>query len=306
MKQLTFSVLMVLSGMGLFAQQDAQYSQFIFNKLSFNPAYVGSKEALALASVYRYQWQGIEGAPRTLNVQTHAPFANYRNGIGLSITSDQVGILNSSLADLFYAYRIPFRNKSTLSIGLQTRFEYTRLDLTDVELIHIGDNSVPTGEGDRTNINFGLGVYYSAKSFFVGLSAPQLLKNTLYNDDFIGLGRLSRFRSYYLMAGVIAPVGNNVYFKPSMMISYNPNAPFEMNFNASFLFMEALWLGVSYRLGDSVQGVVQYQFNKQFKAGLALDFTLSELQRYTAGSLEVMVEYLFSFEKDGINNIRFF
>ncbi|RMG76488.1 MAG: type IX secretion system membrane protein PorP/SprF, partial [Bacteroidetes bacterium] len=125
-------------------------------------------------------------------------------------------------------------------------------------------------------------------------------------DQYIGLGGVSRFRSYYLMGGVATPVGENVIFKPSILISYTPNAPFEMNINASFLFLEAFWLGASYNLGDSADAVVQFQFSPQFKAGLALDFTLSELQRYTAGSLEVMVEYLFSFDKEGVNNIRFF
>ncbi len=306
MKYLTFTLLLVLGGAKVFAQSDAQFSQFIFNKLSFNPAYVGSKEALTLAAVYRHQWEGIAGAPRTLNVQTHSPFANNRNGIGLSITSDQIGIVNSSFADLYYAYRIPFKKNASLSIGIQTRFEYTRLDLTNIDLIHIGDGQVPTDATDKTHINFGLGLYYSTPDFYIGVSVPQLLKSTLYNDSFIGIGSLNRFRSYYFMAGVITPIANNVLFKPSMLISYNPNAPFELDVNASFLFLEAFWLGATYRLGDAVTGVFQYQFSKQFKAGIALDFIHSDLRKYTAGSLEIMIEYLFSFDQNGVNNIRFF
>ena len=128
----------------------------------------------------------------------------------------------------------------------------------------------------------------------------------MYSDEYIGASRLNRLRSYYLMAGLIAPVARNVLFKPAMLISYSPNSPFELDINGSFLFVEAIWVGATYRLGDSVHGVFQYQFSKQFKAGVSVDFTVSELSNYTAGSFEIMMEYLFSYDKDGVNNIRFF
>lgn len=288
------------------SQKDAQFSQFIFNKLAFNPAYTGAKEALTLASVYRHQWQGIEGAPRTIGLYTHAPFAGNRNGLGLSITSDQIGFLDDSYIDLYYAYRIPFRNRSTLSLGLQARFSVTRIDWEKAEVVHLGDNFIPEDENNRTNLNFGLGLYYEAKSFYVGFSVPQLLKNNLYSEEFIGVGGLGQYRNYYFMAGVIAPVAKSIMFKPGMLISYSRNTPFELAVNASFLFVETLWIGATYRLGDSIDGVVQYQFGKQLKVGVAVDFTLSELRKYTAGSLELIVEYLFDFDKQGVNNIRFF
>ena len=305
MKQF-FTLVFILWGYLLFAQQDVQYSQFIFNKLSFNPAYAGSKEAMTLAAVYRHQWQGIEDAPRTFNVQAHSPFAKNRNGLGLAITADKIGHTRTSYADLSYAYRIPFKNESTMSIGLAARFENTRFDVNAIEIIDQGDDFVPYDDGNRNTVNFGLGAYYAAKNFYVGLSIPTILKNNLYSDNYIGTRSISRFRSYYFMAGVIAPVARNILFKPAIMISYAPNAPFEVDINASFLFMESIWLGVSYRLEDSIDGVIQYQFSKQFKAGVAIDFTLSELSDYTAGSMELMVEYLFSYDKEGVNNIRFF
>ena len=290
----------------LFGQQDVQYSQFIFNKLAFNPAYAGSKEAMTLAAIYRHQWQGIEGAPRTFNVQAHSPFSKNRNGLGLAITSDAIAHTRSSYADLSYAYRIAFKNRAKLALGLAARFENTRFDISAIEVVDGLDPNVPFDDDNRNTVNFGVGAYYAAPNFFVGLSAPTLLKNNLYGSEYIGARSISRFRSYYFMAGVIAPVSQNILFKPAMMVSYAPNAPFELDINASFLFMESLWLGASYRLGDSVDGVIQYQFTKQFKAGLALDFTLSELNDYTRGSGEIMIEYLFSYEKEGVNNIRFF
>ena len=291
---------------GLRAQSDVQYSQFIFNKMAFNPAYAGSKEALTLGAIYRHQWQGIEGAPRTLSAFTHTPFFKNRCGAGLAVTSDRIGMVDNSYIDLNYAYRIALAKESTLSLGVLSRFEYSQIDWLKAQVIDQGDEFVPGGESGRTGVNFGLGAYYTSKNFYVGISAPTLLKNNLYSDQYFGANSFSKFRSYYLMAGAIAKVSENVMFKPAMMISYSPNAPFEVDLNASFLFMRAFWLGATYRLGDSVDAVVQFQLSQQLKLGLATDFTLTELNDYTDGSFEIMLEYLFLHDKDNINNIRFF
>ncbi len=305
MNKFALALIGVLGVTTVFAQQDVKYSQFIFNKLSFNPAYAGSKEALTLASIYRYQWEGIDNAPRTLNVQAHTPFANNRNGVGLSLTTDKIGLTQNSMVDFSYAYRIPFRNQSTLSLGVSLSYQFLQFRASQIQIIDAGDNFIPESDS-RSNLNFGFGAYYSSSQFYVGFSVPQLVDGPLYTSDLFDLGNFSRFRTYYLMAGVAIPLRNNILFKPAVLFSFIPNAPFEMDINASFLLMEALWVGGSYRLGDSMDAVVQYQFTKQFKAGVALDFTVSELQKYTAGSVELMIEYIFSFEKDGVHNIRFF
>lgn len=304
MRKLLIAILIGIAGT-LAAQQDIQYSQFIFNKMAFNPAYAGSKEAMTLGAIYRHQWQGVEGAPRTLSAFTHAPFLNNRGGGGLAVTSDKIGMVDNSYIDLNYAYRIALKKETTLSVGLLTRFEYSQIDWLKAETIDIGDDLIPT-DGSQTGVNFGLGMYLSSQSYYVGLSVPSLLKTNLYSDEFFGVNEISRFRSYYLMGGLITRVADNVLFKPAMMISYNPNAPFELDLNASFMFMNAFWLGATYRLGDSVDAVLQFQLSKQMKLGLATDFTLTELRDYTTGSFEVMLEYLFFYDKEGINNIRFF
>lgn len=289
----------------LSAQQDVQYSQFIFNKMAYNPAYAGSKEAMTLGAIYRHQWQGVEGAPRTFSAFAHAPFLNNRCGAGLAVTSDRIGMVNNSYIDLNYAYRIALQKETVFSVGLLTRFEYSQIDWAKAETIDSGDNLIPV-ESSQTGANFGVGAYLSAKNYYLGLSAPSLLKSNLYSDEFFGINQISQYRSYYLMGGVIARVADNVMFKPAMLITYSPNAPFELDLNASFLFMNAFWLGATYRLGDSVDAVMQFQLSKQFKLGLATDFTLSELRDYTTGSFEVMAEYLFFYDKEGVNNIRFF
>jgi type IX secretion system PorP/SprF family membrane protein len=304
MKNIIVVVLALFYSAGLLAQAEVQYSQFIFNKLAFNPAYAGSKETLTLGAIYRHQWQGVNGAPRTFSAYTHAPFSGGKSGAALAITSDRIGIVENSYIDLSYAYRIPL-GQGKLSLGLQTRFEYSQIDWLKTELVTPDDNVIPGGESGRTGVNFGTGVYYSTSNFYVGLSAPQLLRNNLYTDN-SGVQSAAILQSYYLMGGVVTRVSENVLFKPAMMISYSPNAPFELDLNASFLFMNAFWLGATYRLGDSMDAVMQFQLSPQLKLGIATDFTLSELRNYTDGSFEVSLEYIFLKEIDGVNNIRYF
>lgn len=303
MKNILLTLIATLYGIGLFAQAEVQYSQFIFNKLAFNPGYAGSKDVLTLGAIYRHQWQGVNGAPRTISAYAHAPFADRRSGAALSVTADRIGIVNNSLIDLAYSYRIPVGD-GKLSIGAQTRFEYSQVDWLKTKLVDQDDETILGADGGRTGVNFGAGLYYSTDNFYVGVSAPQLLKNNLYTDE--NIKSASQLQSYYLMGGVATPVGENVIFQPSMMISYSPNAPFELDLNVSFMFMKAFWIGATYRLGDSMDAVLQYQLSSQLKFGLATDFTLTELRDYTDGSFEAMIEYTFIKGVDGVNNIRFF
>lgn len=303
MKQLIILVFITLLGGQLFAQNNIQYTQFFFNKMAYNPAYAGSRDALTLGAQYRNQWSGITGAPRTGTVYAHFPFLSNRNGAGIGITNDQIGKVSITKTDLSYAYRIPMGNSGNLGIGISAQFEYGQIDWTKAEVLDVDDEHVPAGAESYMKPNFGAGLFYSDKKFFVGLSVPQLLRNTLFIN---GEEKVSQLSSYYLMGGVMLPISASVWFKPTAMLSYNPHAPFEADINASFLFMEKLWLGATYRLGDSVDGIIQYIFSPRLKAGIAYDFTTSELNNYTSGSWEILVEYSFILENEGMQHLRFF
>ena len=302
---LSWAVGLLLTG-ALHAQNDVQYSQFVFNKLAINPAYAGSREALTVGAIYRNQWTGVEGAPTTVSAYMHAPFANKRNGLGLAVTADRIGIMDNTYLDASYAYRIAVGIEKTLSIGLRARFEHTNINYQLAELIDPQDGFVPQQAERDNRTNFGFGAYYQERKWFVGVSIPNLLKSNLYTEEYFGRSDYKRFRSSYLIAGMIHELSEDVLLKPALMVSYSPNAPFEVDFNASLRFLEVLWVGASYRLGDSVDGIVQYQFSDQFKAGFAVDFTLTELQQYTSGTFEVLVEYTWLKERQDVNNIRFF
>ena len=306
MKKLLFALGMTCFALSIFAQHDPNYSMFMFNRLSINPAYAGGKEVLAFTGHYRNQWAGINGAPKTLTFTAHTPFFNKRCGAGLSVISDQIGMVNTMYVDLSYAYRMKVSDESTLSIGLQGQLDYGRIDWRLADPLDVDDQMINQMPSTKLNPNFGLGVYYAHPSFYMGFSVPRVLKTTIYDDeamDYIGINAL---RSYYLMGGLITRLNKNVSFQPSALITVNPQSPFEIDVNASLVFMNTLWVGVGYRLGDSFDAILQYQLTEQLKAAIAIDVTITELNDYSPGSFELMLEYCMFYKSSRTRNIRYF
>lgn len=307
MKYLLITIITLLSVGSMFGQGDPHYSLFMFNKLAINPAYAGSRDALTLTGHYRNQWQGVDGAPKTFTLAGHAPFFKNKVGVGLSLISDKIGMVNTTYVDMSYAYRIKINDESTLAIGLQGQLDFGRIDWAKADPLDVGDNRFLEGRETRINPNFGLGAYYQHEKYYVGVSVPRVLKTSIYDqDERASVLRINSLRSYYLMGGLVTRVSENVKFQPGALINFNPNAPFELDLNASFVLMDALWLGGSYRLGDSFDFIVQYQFNQQVKAAVAADLTLSELNNYSPGSFELMLEYTLKSDGARYNNIRYF
>ncbi len=306
MKKLLFLIATICFAIQLEAQNDPHYSMFMFNRLSINPAYAGGKEVLTFSGHYRNQWTGITGAPQTYTFAGHTPFFKNRCGVGLSVVTDKIGIVNTTYVDLSYAYRMKVSDEATLSIGVQGQLDFGRIDWSLADPLDQNDSSFEELPDSKMNPNFGLGAYYADPSFYVGFSVPRVLKTSIYDDeaaDYVGINAL---RSYYLMGGLVTRINKNISFQPSALVTMNPNSPFEMDLNASFVFMKTLWVGASYRLGDSFDAIVQYQLNQQLKVALAVDITLSELNNYSPGSFEVMVQYCHMRSGSRLRNIRYF
>ena len=288
------------------AQYDLNYTHFVFNKMAYNPAYAGSRDALTLGAIYRHQWQGIDGAPRTGSVYAHLPFWGKRSGLGVALTNDRIGMVDMNMVTANYAYRIKAGDKGSFALGLSGSLEFTEIEWNKADIRDINDPEVPNGPENYSNPNFGVGMFYQNPAFFVGISVPRLLKNGLFEGDFYNQQDITRLRSYYGMLGANLNLGAKVLLRPSALVSMSPNAPLDVDLNASFLFANSLWIGASYRLDDSVDALIQYQFTPQFKAGIAYDFTLSELNNHTTGSAEILIEYTFRHDDDGLQHIRFF
>ncbi|MEO1260742.1 MAG: type IX secretion system membrane protein PorP/SprF [Bacteroidota bacterium] len=305
MKNILTVILVVSTAVLGLSQSDVQFTHFMYNKLSFNPGYTGSKGSFDLLGLYRKQWSGIEGAPSTAAFSLHSPFAGGRNAIGLAFTGDEIGKVKTSAVDLMYAYHIKVNEKSKLSIGLQGRIEQANLRWTKADPLDLADVLIPNTNESSFAPNFGLGAYYYANNYFVGLSVPRLLKNALFLDRSEQVEK-ETFLTYYLNAGTIFKIATKVKMMPSFLVTYNSNAPVDLDLNTNFLFMDKFIAGLSYRLADSVDGLIGFQFDNGVRLGMAMDFTTSELEKFTNGSFEIMMGYTFQCRDCNVNHLRYF
>lgn len=312
MKRIIYTTACLLFSLMAMAQNDVQYTQYMFNRMDFNPAYVGSTGTPEINAIYRDQWTGnfADGkAPRTGTINWNTPIQCGRGGVGLGFTSDKAGIFTSNRLNGAYAYKFPVSEKGKISLGLGAQLEFGRADFRLTNPLDPGDQTIfNAGEEDsQTKINFGAGVYYTHDDrFYIGLSVPQLLNTSFFREvDISGDG--NDFHTYFLMAGFVADLSDNIKLVPGTLVSFQGrNAPFEWNLNANLVFVEKLWLGLNYRLGDSIDGLVQYQITDQLKAGFAYDFTTSDIQDVTNGSLEFLLNYNFTNFSNKISNVRYF
>ncbi len=304
MKKLTYTLLIIFISVAGWSQSEDIFTFNLFNQLNFNPAYAGSKEVLDAGAIYRDQWwSGIEGSPKDINVWGHMPFANRRNGIGLNIISDNIGMDNIIKVGINYAYRIHFSNRKVLALGIGAQFDNANTDWGEANPHDPGDVNIGTGSDGKSTFNIGPGVYFKTPKFYAGISVPRMLANSLYQerDEFGG-----SVNTYFLQTGFSVDIAPNVEFLPNAQVRYNPNSPFDFDLNANVMFNKSLMFGVMYRYEDSIDGLVVYQFDSGFRLGFAMDFTASELNQATTGSFEVMVGYTFPCEDCEIVNLRYF
>lgn len=294
-----------------YAQQDAQYTQFMFNKLNFNPAYAGSKSVLCLSAIYRKQWLGLDRAPQTATFNAHGAVWKRRLGLGLSVTYDQIGFTDRVSIETNYSYILRFKNESFLSMGLRGGIYYTQIRWDEADLLDAGDAAIPQTVSSKVLPNFGAGVYYQAKQWYLGVSVPHIFRNQGdFNIAFNGTVEPEFTQHYFFMGGLSFYISPKVQIQQNLLLKYVVGAPLSTDINLSFVFIKKVLLGVTYRVGASIDALLQWQITPQFRIAAAYDFSISELQRYNSGSVEAMISYCFvKSDKDAdrdIFNERFF
>ncbi|WP_443937398.1 PorP/SprF family type IX secretion system membrane protein [Pedobacter sp. MW01-1-1] len=304
-----FLIAVLLAGLNtkVRAQQDALYTQYMFNTLAINPAYAGSRNVASVTALYRSQWVGMEGAPRTGTVTLDAPINNKKIGLGLQIYSDKIGVTSTTGATASYAFRIQM-DKGTLALGLQGGVSQFRADFTSVDLgsVYQYDGAF-SNNVNKTLLNFGAGVYYNTDRFYIGLSAPQVLNNNLtnftVNQDVAFTGTATHL---FLASGYVFPLGADLHLKPSVLLKGVKGAPIEADLNATLWIKDALGFGIQYRTEAAVAAMIEFQASKQFRIGYSYDYSTTSLVQYNTGSHEIMLRYEFGFPKGKILSPRYF
>ncbi|HEY1062029.1 MAG TPA: type IX secretion system membrane protein PorP/SprF [Daejeonella sp.] len=307
-KGLIVIVVLLLNCAGLFAQQNALFSQYMFNTLAFNPAYAGSRNVAAATALYRNQWVGIEGAPQTGTFTMDAPFANERLGLGIQLMSDKVGITKTTGIVLSGAFRIPI-NEGSLSFGLQGSMNNYHAGFSSVNLDPSGP--VPDmafgSDVNKTLYNFGSGAYYRNSRFYAGLSVQDFVRNRL-NNDTIDVGDITARQSAhaYLATGYVFPLGFDFNLKTSVLVKGVRGAPVQGDLNATLWIKEVLAIGAEYRTSADISAMMEIRVSPRVSVGYAFDKSITSLRTYNSGSHEFMLRYEFSFDRERVLSPRYF
>jgi len=290
------------------AQIEAQFTQYMFNETFINPAYVGSHESVSATLLYRNQWVGIEGAPKTQTFSIHAPLKNRHVGIGISAMNEEIGISHQLSVNAYFAYRILYPH-SALSFGLGGGFSNQEERFSDVRTIVQGDQQFMTDVNKKFMPNSSFGIYYYNKHFYAGISIPRLMENKIIisSANSVVENKVNyKLWHYNLASGYVFDLKEDLKFKPSIFIKVVQNAPVEIDVNANFIIHDLLWLGAGYRSGDAVAALFGLQLRKNILLGYSYDYTLTPLKTYNSGTHEISLRYNFGYNKKLVISTRYF
>ncbi|WP_415376054.1 type IX secretion system membrane protein PorP/SprF [Patiriisocius sp. Uisw_017] len=290
------SIVLVLLSFTLFidsasAQQDPQYTQYMYNMNVVNPAYAGSKESISFTALYRQQWSTLEGAPETFTFSGHGAL-NDRVGLGLSAIRDQLGPVKETNIYADFSYTIPLGETTRLAFGLKAGITLHDVGLVDLTL---QDQSDPFFSQNISNTypNIGAGAFLYGDNYYVGFSVPNLLNSVHLDEN--GLKYGNETNHYFGTAGYVFQVTDNVKLKPSVLVKSAFDAPVSFDANINALFFEKFELGVSYRLDDSFSGLVGFQVLPEVRVGYAYDAVNSDINVVADSSHEIILTFdLFS------------
>lgn len=281
--------LMVISFQGN-AQQDVQFTQYMYNMSVINPAYATANEdILNIGGLYRTQWVGVEGAPKTGSFFVHSP-VNEKIELGLSFTNDNVGDIvkeNNIYAD--FAYVLPVGLESKLSLGLKAGVTLFEANFNGF-VLESGNQSTDTAFNENINKafpNLGIGAFFFTDKYYLGISAPNMLTTKhLENENGIQSTGVQSIH-YFFTGGYVFNINQDIKFKPSFMAKAVNGAPLALDLNANVLFNEKLEAGLGYRLDDAVSAMVNFKIAPQLRIGYAYDYTTTNLGDYNSGSHEI-------------------
>lgn len=305
MKNVIKILFLLLIPGGLSGQVTHVTNQYILNPLTINPGYAGNKGALNIAAFYRRQWVGIAGAPETMTLAIDAPFLASRFGLGFIVTSDKIGVTKETGFKSSYAYKISM-GKGNLSLGLGAGILITNTNWSDLTVYDPGDEFFLTNPRVYVVPDFSFGVYYSCRNYFVGISIPELLDHSFnFNRDKFTTKFNPDQYSYFINSGYIISLSQNIKFSPSTLVTISPGESIHYDINGHFILDDRFWLGASYRNNRSVAGLLQFALNNQFRIGYTYDFDFNELRRYSNGSHEIMLSYVFRYKVNVVNPLIF-
>ncbi|MFY7937747.1 MAG: type IX secretion system membrane protein PorP/SprF [Flavobacterium sp.] len=307
MKKLYFlTAFAFLTFLDVSAQQDPNYTQYMYNMSVINPAYAGSKETMSGGLLYRKQWVNIEGSPETATFFLHTP-AGKNVGLGLSAINDKIGPVEETNVYGDFSYTLNLGGESRLAFGLKGGATFHKVGLySDIGNGNVPDPNDPafSQNTSRTFLNIGTGVFYYTNRFYAALSIPNMLKSKYL--DYNGRQFGTETMHYFLTGGYVFDLTDNVKFKPFAMVKTAFNAPVSFDLSTNFLFYQKFEIGATYRKEDSFGAMVNYAITPNLRIGYAYDHVVSDLKVTTPSSHEVILLFDLNFPKKVSQSPRYF
>lgn len=301
-------VLLLLSG-SIYAQQDAQFTQYMYNTININPAYAGSRESMNVFILHRAQWVGLDGAPVTSTASINTPIEGSNIGLGLSIINDKIGPSDETNVAVDFSYSINTSDRYKLSFGLKATANLLNIDFNKLNQYDSGDNIFTSNVDNRFSPNIGVGLYYHSDDTYIGISAPNLLE-TKHFDRYAGVGSNTHIATekihYYLIAGHVFDLSASVKFKPSMLTKVVQGAPLQVDLSGNFLINQKFVAGIAYRWSAAISAMVGFQVSDSWFIGYGYDLETTKLANYNSGSHEIFLRYELFNKYDRIISPRFF
>jgi type IX secretion system PorP/SprF family membrane protein len=303
MKKIILSLFLVFSASS-WAQQEPQYTQYMYNPSVINPAYAGSLGYGSLFSLYRTQWIGLEGAPKTLNVSYHQPLSSVNLGLGGNIVHDQIGPSTTTYASVDISYTLAFANDSRLAFGIKAGGQLLNIDYTKLNANNTTDLVFQNNINNKFTPNVGVGLYYYNATSYLGLSSPMLLQTKGY-DEF-AYADVNRRQHLYFTGGKVFNLTDNIKFKPSFVAKMVAGAPLQADVSANFMFNERFTVGASYRWSAALSAMVGFKVSNRLAIGYGYDRETTRLANFNSGSHEIFLQYdLFKISQQ-VETPRFF
>ena len=272
-----------------YGQREPQYTQYMYNIGSFNPAYVGTVENAEIAGAYRAQWISVDGAPTTMRFGVNLPFSNKKNGLGFNIIHDQLGPSAQTYFDIAYSFQVNVSDNTKLSFGVDAGGALLNVDYTKGSFEIINEPLLNTNSFNNFYPTIGAGVFLYGENWYTGLSVPNFLTDVVYNDEVSVF--IEDKPQFNLIGGYVFNISDGLKFKPAFLLNYLDGLPLNANISTNFLISDVVTLGASYRFDNAVSGMAGIQISNSTFLGYSYDYSTNGFSGYNDGSHEVILKF---------------
>ncbi|MCP1996377.1 type IX secretion system membrane protein PorP/SprF [Flavobacterium sp. HSC-61S13] len=301
----TFCGILLMGSAAMHAQQDSQFTHYMYNTININPAYAGSRGVMSVFGLHREQWVGLDGAPKTNSFSINTPINNSKLGLGVSFINDQIGVMRDNTISVDVSYTIDLGDRDhKLSFGVKGSMNLLDVRYSDLNVYNPNDAMFSQDINNQFSPNVGAGIYYHTQKSYIGLSVPNFLETERYDDNVYAT--MQQRMHFYLTGGHVFDLNPNLKFKPAIMLKAVQGAPLQADISGNFLLNEKFTLGVAYRYDAAWSALAGFQITDGLMIGYSYDAETTKLAHYNSGSHEVFMRFELFNKFRRVNSPRFF